>query len=132
MGMLADIVVYFHLLYVLFTVGGEVLVLFGGIFRLRFVRNMKFRIIHLIASCLVAVEAFVGAVCPLTELEYRLREGAGQIAEREISFVGRIIRKIIFYDFPPSFFIILYASFAGLVIISWIIFPPRRKSRADG
>ncbi|MBI9104986.1 MAG: DUF2784 domain-containing protein [Spirochaetales bacterium] len=126
-GLLADMVVFFHLLYVLFTLGGEILILTGGIFHLRWIRNMKFRLIHLSASCLVAVEALVGMVCPITELEYRLRELAGQVVERDISFLGRLIRRFIFYDFSPLFFILLYVGFASLVILSWFLIPPRRK-----
>lgn len=128
-GTLADIVVSFHFVYVLFTVLGEVLILTGGILKWKWIRNLPFRITHLAASFFVAVEALIGMVCPLTELEWILRREAGQNAHEGISFVGRIIRKIIFYDFPPVFFTILYVSFASVVIISFIVFPPVRKTR---
>lgn len=128
-GTLADVVVAFHFLYVLFTVFGEVLILTGGILKWKWIRNIPFRIIHLAASFFVALEALIGMVCPLTELEWLLRREAGQYADTGISFVGRIIRKVIFYDFPPLFFIILYVSFASIVILSFIMFPPIRKNR---
>ena len=131
-GTLADIVVSFHFLYVLFTVLGEVLILAGGILKWRWIRNFPFRVTHLAASFFVALEALIGMVCPLTELEWILRKAAGQYTDEGISFVGRIIRKIIFYDFPPVFFTILYVSFASVVIISFITFPPDRKKQGNG
>ncbi len=130
-GLAADLIVFFHLLYVLFTLAGEVLILAGGFLGWRWIRNLSFRIIHLSASCLVALEALIGVVCPLTEIEYRLREAAGQIAERDISFIGRLLRRIIFYDFPPLFFILLYIGFALVVILSWLFIRPDRKVRKD-
>ncbi len=128
-GNLADIVVFIHLLYVLFTVAGELFILLGGAFKWRWIRNMPFRIIHMIASFFVAFEVFIGMTCPLTSLEYTLRTEAGQYVNTQISFIGQLIRKIIFYDFPPVFFILLYTGFALLVILSFIFIPPRRKNR---
>ena len=123
----ADIIVFFHLLYVLFTVGGEVLVLLGGLTGWHWIRNRVFRIIHLLASFLVAVEALIGAMCPLTTIEYILRQRAGQTIDNEISFVGRLIRAIIFYDFPAVFFTFLYVGFASLVIVTYILIKPYKR-----
>ena len=128
-GTLADIVVLIHFLYVLFTVLGEASILAGGFLRWKWIRNPVFRIIHLCASFFVAVEVLIGMICPLTEIEYRLRMAAGQNVDTKISFIGRLIRKIIFYDFPPIFFTLLYISFGLLVILSFIFIPPKRKSQ---
>ena len=128
-GLMADIVVAAHLVYLLFTVGGELLIIAGGFLHWEWIRNMPFRIIHLIAVVLVAVEAVIGILCPLTELEYQLRRAAGQYVEEEISLVGRIIRSILFYDFPAWFFTALYVGFGGLVVSTLFLFPPRRKRR---
>ncbi|MCK5196697.1 MAG: DUF2784 domain-containing protein [Spirochaetales bacterium] len=125
----ADLIVFFHLLYVLFTVGGEILVLFGGAIGWQWVRNRVFRIIHLLASFFVAVEALIGAMCPLTTIEYILRRRAGQTVDNEISFVGRLIRSIIFYDFPAVFFTLLYVGFASLVIITFFLIKPKKRSK---
>ncbi len=126
-ALLADLVVAVHLVYVLFAVGGEVLILAGAAFHRRWVRNRKFRFIHLAAVLFVALEALAGAVCPLTEWEYRLRTAAGQRAERDITFIGRLIRSIIFYDFPPLFFTLLYVGFGALVLATLFLIPPRNK-----
>ncbi|MGC9311343.1 MAG: DUF2784 domain-containing protein [Sediminispirochaetaceae bacterium] len=126
-GLTADIIVFVHLLYLLFTVGGEALILTGGILKWRWVRNLPFRITHLVAVVLVSLEAVIGMLCPLTELEYTLRRAAGQTVEEEISLVGRIIRSILFYDFPAWFFTGLYVGFGILVILTLFLFPPARK-----
>ena len=129
MALLADAVVVLHFGYVLFAVGGEVLVLAGGALGWRWVRNLPLRLTHLAAVALVAVEAVLGVVCPLTDWEYRLRELAGQQVERELSFVARLVRAIIFYDFPAWVFTVAYVGFALLVVGSFLLFPPRRARR---
>jgi hypothetical protein len=78
---------------------------------------------------LVAAESLLGVLCPLTILESRLRTAAGQRTEEEITFVGRIIRNIIFYDFPDWVFTLMYVGFGVLVLATFIFIPPRRKGR---
>ncbi len=128
-ALLADIVVAFHLLYVAFAVGGEFIILVGGLLRWSSVRNLPFRIIHLIAVVFVAFESLAGVLCPLTEWEHRLRLAAGQHVEEDITFVGRLIRSIIFYDFPPVFFTFLYVGFGLLVVLTFVFIPPHRKKQ---
>lgn len=131
--LLADTIVTIHFCYVLFTVGGELAILLGGILRWRPVRNRTFRIIHLCCVTLVALEAAAGMLCPLTEWEYRLRELGGQRVEEQIGFVPRLIRSIIFYDFPSWVFTVMYVGFGALVIITFfLVRPEKRKRRAAG
>jgi hypothetical protein len=125
----ADLVVALHFAYLLFTVGGEILILVGGALKWGWVRNTTFRIFHLAAVVYVSLEATVGLVCPLTELEYRLRQAAGQGVEEDISFVGRLIRELLFYEFPGWFFTLLYIGFGILVIGTLILLPPRRHPK---
>jgi hypothetical protein len=66
---LADLLVAFHLSYVAFTIGGELLILLCGLLRWGWVRNLSFRIVHLASVVLVAVEASTGTMCPLTAWE---------------------------------------------------------------
>jgi hypothetical protein len=130
-GVAADAVVLVHLFYVLFAVGGELLILLGWPARWRWIRNVPFRIVHLLAVVVVAVEAVAGALCPLTGWEYRLRLLAGQSVEEQIPFVARLVRRIIFYDFPAWVFTLAYVLFALLVAASLLLVPPRRKERAE-
>lgn len=126
-AVLADLIVVFHFCYVLFTVGGELLILLGALFRWSWIRQRTFRIVHLFSVLLVAGEALIGILCPLTEWEYNLRERAGQTVEREIGFIARLVRAVIFYDFPWWVFLLLYTGFGLLVLITFFIIPPRKR-----
>lgn len=128
-GILADIVVAIHFAYVLFALGGECLILIGGFLRWNWIRNTVFRILHLAAVLLVAAQFLLDKLCPLTSLENSLRAAAGQHVNEDITFIGRIIRSIIFYDFPPWVFGLIYIGFGALVAISFILIPPRRRGR---
>jgi hypothetical protein len=123
-AVLADLVVVLHFLYVSFTVGGELLIVLGGVLRWAWVRNLPFRIVHLSSIVLVAVEALAGAACPLTIWEYRLRILAGQRVEAQISFVARLVRSLIFYSFPAWVFLAVYVVFAAAVVLTFILLPP--------
>lgn len=127
-GLTADAIVVFHFCYVLFAVGGELFILLGWLLHWRWVRNLAFRIVHLVSVVVVAVEALIGVLCPLTEWEYRLRLLAGQTVEEEIPFMARLVRRIIFYDFPTWVFTITYIFFALLVAATFLLAPPRRKT----
>lgn len=129
MALLADALVVIHLLYILFVVGGEAAIIAGGIRGWDWVRNLWFRVVHLCAIVLVAAEAVLGWICPLTEWEYRLRIAAGQQGDRDISFVGRLFRLLVFYDLPNWFFTILHVSVALLVVMTLILVPPRWRGR---
>ncbi len=127
-GLLADVLVFIHFLYVLFAVGGLVFILLGAACKWKGVRNPIFRTVHLIAVGLVALEAATGVDCPLTVWEFDLRHLAGQAVEQNISFVARLVRLIIFYDLPHWVFTVLHIGFALLVIATYIVVPPRLRT----
>jgi len=127
-ALLADLILVLHFCYVTFTVGGELIILLGAGLRWGWVRNLAFRIGHLAAVVLVAGEALAGASCPLTVWEYRLRLLAGQQVEAQMSFVARIVRSIIFYDFPAWVFLAAYVGFAAAVALTFVFIPPRRMT----
>src|SRR5690242_11242977 len=124
--MIADAVLVFHALFVLFVVGGFVLVLVGA-WRWGWARNRAFRSLHLAAIAFVTAEAVLGITCPLTMWEDMLRGGAP-----ERSFVGRWVARILYYDFPEWVFAAAYCVFALAVVCAWWLVPPRaRSSRSD-
>ncbi len=132
----ADFLVVFHLIYVLFVVGGEAAILAGGILGWGWVRNSSFRIAHLAAIAVVAIEAGAGAECPLTFWEYDLRRLAGQAVHGDVSFIGRIARAIVFHDLPPRSFEVLHVAFGAVVLLTFVLIPPRfarpRRGRRKG
>jgi hypothetical protein len=124
--MLADVVVAFHLLIVLFILLGVPLVYLGAALNWTWVRSRRWRLLHLGAILFVAAEALLGITCPLTVWEDTLRgrRTAG-------GFIERWIDQLIFYDAPAWVFTMAYVAFAGLVLATWILVPPTRRVRAS-
>lgn len=126
---LADFIVTVHLLYVIFAVGGQVLILLGAALRIKLMRNSQFRIAHLAAVGLVALEAAAGMLCPLTIWEYDMRQIAGETVERDLPFMARLARLVLFYDFPPWVFTVAHISFGILVVLTFLLVPPEFRRR---
>ncbi len=125
--LLADLMVVLHGAYVLFVVGGAAAVTIGGFRSKQWIRNLPFRLIHLGAIAVVAIQELLGLPCPLTVWEYQLREAAGHGAQWELSFVARILHAVIYYDVPDWVFTVIYIGFALLVLLLFMVFPPRRR-----
>jgi uncharacterized protein DUF2784 len=123
MVLLADLVLVLHFAYVLFVVGGLFAIWLGYALGWRWVRNWWFRVLHFAAIGLVAIEAVVGAMCPLTVLEDWLRPGE----ETGGSFVQRWLHMLLFYDWPLWVFTALYLGFAAVVALTFVVLPPRPR-----
>ena len=94
-ALLADLVVLAHLAYVAFVVLGQAAICAGAVFGWSWVRNARFRFIHLAAIVLVALESLLGIVCPLTRWENQLRQWAGE-APAEESLEGHRVHPLFF------------------------------------
>ena len=128
--LLADLIVVVHLAYVLFVVVGMAAILLGIVLRWRWVRNFWFRLVHLLMIGVVVAEEFARVVCPLTTWEHRLRIEAGDLPPGEwsaepASFIGRLVHRLIFFDFPPWAFTLSYCLFGIAVLAAFLIAPPR-------
>ena len=128
-ALLADAIVVAHLGYVLFVVLGFAAVWLGVALRWGWVRRPAFRVPHLVCTLIVPLEALGGLLCPLTTWERNLRLEAGQQPE-DISFMGRIARELLFYDFSESTFTIAYVLFGLLVLATFFLVPIRRATSA--
>jgi hypothetical protein len=128
MGWLADLVLALHAGYVLFVVAGLALIWVGVWREWRWVRRYWFRLLHLGAIGLVAVEALIGLACPLTVLEDWLRSevdpGAG--------FVARWVQRALFWDFPTWVFTLAYLIFTLLAVLTWRLWPPAPRGTLAG
>lgn len=122
-GALANAVLILHVGIVLFIIGGLLLTFLGGARNWRWVRNFWFRALHLAGIAYIAMQAWLGIVCPLTTLEQWLRERAGQAAYGG-DFVAHWLRKFMFYEAQPWVFVVAYSSFGLLVLLSWFVFSP--------
>jgi hypothetical protein len=122
----ADLIAIIHLGYVIFVVLGFILIVLGIIFKWKWIRNPLFRVAHLLAITGVALEALLGINCPLTVLEFRLR-CAPCPSDMKVSFIGNIIDSLLYYNAPGWLFTIIYITFAILVLLTFILAPPKRK-----
>ena len=127
----ADLTLFVHAAFIVFVVAGQALVMAGWMLGWTWPRNLPFRLVHAGAIALVVLESWFGIVCPLTWLEFRLRAAAGSPAAAD-SFVGYWLQRLIFYDAPAWAFTLAYTSFAALVALSLIFYPPRRRAARRG
>jgi Protein of Unknown function (DUF2784) len=128
--LLADLIVAIHSAYVAFVVVGQVLIVAGLIRGWRWVRNWWFRVAHLVAIVIVALETVFDVPCPLTVWERRLRELAGDEVRRG-TFIGDLLHNLIFVDAPSWAFTAGYVTFALLVAATFVLAPPRRRGAAS-
>lgn len=123
---LADTVLVVHALFVAFVIVGQVLILVGLACGWGWVRNIRFRVAHLIAIAIVVAQAWLGVLCPLTILENALRRRAG-VAGYEGSFIAHWLHRVIFYEAPGWVFTAVYTAFGILVAFTWWFGRPRRR-----
>ena len=89
---LADAVVLIHALFIVFTVLGGLLVL----------RWHWVALLHLPAAAWgVIVQVVVGGRCPLTPLEWHLRQRGGEAGYHD-SFIDHYVTRLIYVDNPPD------------------------------
>jgi hypothetical protein len=122
----ADFTVIVHAGYVSYVVLGQLLILIGILCRWSWVRNPWFRWTHLAAILIVVFEALYGIVCPLTTLENELRRRAGQTGYQG-DFIANLVHDMLFFDFAPWVFTVIYAAFGLLVLLTFVLAPPRRR-----
>jgi hypothetical protein len=127
-ALLADLTVVVHLAYFLFVVAGFPLIWLGAWRRWGWVRDLRFRVGHLAAIALVALETVIGADCPLTVIEVRLRIQAGQSPGQE-PFVARLVDSVLFHDWPDWVFNLLHLGFALVILATMLLIPPRLSRR---
>jgi hypothetical protein len=125
-GLLADLVLVAHTLFVLFVVGGFALIWIGHFRGWAWIGGHRFRSFHLAAITFVAIEGLIGMTCPLTAWEAALR---GEAAER--SFVARLLHAVVFHDFPEWVFTVAYVAFAVLTALTIRLVPMTGRPRRD-
>ena len=126
--LLADFLVLFHFAYVAFVAFGLPVILIGGWLGWSWVRNFWFRVVHLAAILIVAGQALLGIICPLTVWESQLRRAGGGEAIPG-TFMGRLVHSMLFFDLPHWAFTLGYCIFGILVVAAWILVPPRWPPR---
>lgn len=110
--LLADLVLLFHLAFILF-------VLLGGLLALRW-RRILF--MHLPAALWGAWIEFTGGICPLTPLEQHLRRQAGEVGYTG-GFVEHYVLPVIYPDrlsHPTQLILGLFVVAVNLAVYGWL------------
>ncbi len=130
--LLADAVLVLHFLVVLFVIGGLGFIVTGNLCTWHWVNNLWFRFAHLLAVAVVMLQAWLGALCPLTDLEMWLRSQA-QAPTYSGSFIEHWLQTLLYFNAPSWVFTLAYTLFGILVLFVWWYFPPRlRKIKNHG
>jgi len=120
---IADAILVVHFAIVAFIVGGLIAVWIGAALGWRWIANPWFRYARLGAIVFVVGEALIGMACPLTVWEDAARGGL-----RAESFVGRWVRRLLFYEAPPWAFTAAYVAWVLATLATLRLVPPRRKA----
>lgn len=147
--LLANVIVFLHVLFVGFVVVMVPVILIGWWRKWQWVRNFWFRLIHFLMITIVVVETVVGVPCPLTIWERDLRLAGGQLefernedgsykkteegygilksnSEYDRDFVARLLNRIIFYnDVSVAVLEKCYYGFGALILLTLFLVPPR-------
>lgn len=127
--LLADAILLLHVLVVAFVVGGELLFLLGGARGWAWIRHRGLRLAHVVLMVFIALQAWLGQVCPLTAWEQALRRHAGDSGYAG-SFIEHWLARLLYIEAPWWAFVLAYTAFAALVLATWRWVPPRRRERA--
>jgi hypothetical protein len=124
-SLLADLVLFTHVLTVVFVVLGLVLIILGNLRGWRFVNAWWFRLTHLATIGVVVAQSWLGMTCPLTTLELWLRAQAGE-ATYAGGFIEHWLSRLLYFNAPPWVFVLAYSVFGAMVLAAWWRWPPRR------
>lgn len=128
---LADLVLVVHVAFIAFVIFGLILTWIGWLRRWGWVRNLWFRLAHLAAIGVVAAQALLGIICPLTIWEDELRLLAGGEGRYAGSFIQHWLHQLIFFEAEGYVFTIAYVTFFLAVLLSYWVIPPRRSQHAQ-
>ena len=128
-SLLADLVLLVHFAFVAFVALGFLAIWVGYFCHWEFVRNLRFRVAHLLAMGVVLAESLTGFICPLTTWENQLRRHAGDAAAGYSgSFIQHWVGRILFHDWSEQTFAFIYAGFFILVGLTlWVVRPRRQR-----
>ncbi|WP_372985915.1 DUF2784 domain-containing protein [Marinobacter sp.] len=126
--LLADSLLVLHVLLVGFVIFGLAAIFIGHFLKWSWVRNVWFRVTHLVVIVIVVLQAWLGVLCPLTVWEMELRERAGA-AGYEGSFIQHWLQSLLYYSAPEWVFILAYTAFGGVVLASWFLVRPGRPRK---
>lgn len=128
-AMAADAVMTLHLALVLFVIAVPLWLPFGWRRGRRWARGWMLRVIHLGVLGVVVAQSWIGALCPLTVWEQRLRAASGG-ASWQGDFIAHWVEALLYVRAPAWAFALVYTLFlAGVVAVNWRFPPSLRGGR---
>jgi len=125
---LADLLLALHAALALFITALPPAVWLSTWRHWRWTRSRGLRLAHLAALGFVALEGWLGMICPLTEWEYRLRLAAGLVGRyAERSFMDQWVGQWLYHDLPDWVFAATYTAWLAVTLLTWRLFPPRPR-----
>jgi energy-converting hydrogenase Eha subunit A len=121
---LADAVLPLHFGVVVFVVLGLPAIVIGNRAGWSWATRFWWRLAHLVAIGVVALQAWLGQYCPLTILESWLRVQAGE-SGYTVSFIEHWVQSVLYYQAPLWVFASIYTAFGLAVAWAWWRYPPR-------
>jgi hypothetical protein len=128
--LMADVIMLVHFSFVAFVVGGQCLIMVGYHRKWRWAANRLLTGVHLACVLYVVVQAWAGRWCPLTLLENRYREAAGEEGY-QTTFIRYWVGRVMYYDAPQWVFILIYTLFGLLAFVYWFLQERRRVRCSD-
>jgi len=122
-ALLADALLVLHLAVIAFVLLGLALAWIGWWRRWPWVHRRSWRSLHLAMCVWIALQTWLGQLCPLTIWEQDLRRLAGQ-ATHDQSFIGHWLSRLIYWDAPWWVFTLAYSLFALVVVVTWVAVRP--------
>jgi hypothetical protein len=116
----------FHLAIIVFNVAGCVLIPVGAWRRWRWVREFRFRLVHLLSLAIVALQALLGRACFLT-----IWQGDASGASHVQPLIAGWINRLVYWPLPLWVFAVAYAVVFAYVIALWVCVRPRVPWRQD-
>ena len=126
LGVLADAVLTLHVAFIVFVVGGLVIVVVGNRRAWGWVNGWWFRAAHLAAIGFVVAESWLDWPCPFTTLEAWLRPREAAQAYSQ-GFIAHWLERLFAYRTPAWVFSVTDAGIGLLTLLAWWYFPPRRR-----
>ena len=123
---LATAILLVHLGIVAFNLFGLVAVPLGEWLGWRFVRGIRWRLAHLVALAIVALQAMLGRACFLTLWENAMRSGAD--AGEPPPLIAAWVNSVLYWPLPLWAFAAIYVAVFVYALLLWRWVPPRRAS----
>lgn len=120
----AQAIFWVHIGIITFNVFGLIVIPLGVWLGWAFVRVLWWRLLHLVALLIVALQAVLGRACFLTIWESDLAARAGETSSN-LPLIQGWITRLVFWPLPIWAFAVFYVAIALYVIALWVIVPPR-------